>query len=398
MTAEHWPTSRPDVAALFGKYLPRHGLTVDLVAGRDRVSPPRQWGGGRQLLCDLHGGAARKHLMIVFHTVRCLFGAKRGRYTAIQVRDKPIMAAIGLLVARIKGLPFYYWMSYPVPEGEIALAGQRRLSMGLMKFLFPWISGHLGRLLYYGLVVRYADHIFVQSKRMKLDMQERGVSADRLTAVPMGVDLEEIPSAHEEPQKNPSVLGRKVIVYLGTLDRPRRIEVLFDVLRMVKRTEPNVLLILVGDTHDRPHQEWLRQRAIEAGVYDDILWTGWLPQDQAWAYLRVADVAVSPVPRGKLLDCSSPTKLCEYLAFGVPVVCNDSPDQQEIINATKAGYCVPYTADDFSKAICAVLQLDASARCAMAQRGRLYVERERSYKVLSAIVMQEYQRLSCQVR
>jgi len=39
-TAEQWPTFRADLVALFGKYLPRRGVTCDLVTERERsVSP-----------------------------------------------------------------------------------------------------------------------------------------------------------------------------------------------------------------------------------------------------------------------------------------------------------------------------------------------------------------------
>ena len=59
-----------------------------------------------------------------------------------------------------------------------------------------------------------------------------------------------------------------------------------------------------------------------------VLLTGWLPQPAALGYAVRAEVGLSPIPRGTLFDVSSPTKLVEYLALGIPGVANDIPDQQ----------------------------------------------------------------------
>ena len=39
LTAEQWPTFRPDVLALFGSYLPRHGIHSDLATERAHGAP-----------------------------------------------------------------------------------------------------------------------------------------------------------------------------------------------------------------------------------------------------------------------------------------------------------------------------------------------------------------------
>jgi hypothetical protein len=62
LTAETCPTFRADVTVLFGKYLPRHGIQSDIVAGRTPgTEEPIHWGGGKAYLCDVEGGSAQGH-------------------------------------------------------------------------------------------------------------------------------------------------------------------------------------------------------------------------------------------------------------------------------------------------------------------------------------------------
>lgn len=393
LTAETCPTFRADVNVLFGKYLPRHGIQSDIVAGRTPgPAENAQWGGGDTALCDVEGGATKKHIKTLWHGIRHLFRADRSRYQAIQVRDMPVLAAFGLLAARIKGLPFYYWMSYPMPEGQIELARERRLSAGLMKFLFPWVSGRVGRILLYRVVLHWADHVFVQSDRMKEDMVARGVSPIRMTPVPMGVDLEAVRLEGIPPSDDPRLKARRVLVYLGTLDRPRRIEILFEMLAQVRKQMPEALLVLAGDTADDVHRAWLQQQAAVLGVADAVIWTGWLPMKEGWRYVRAGEIALSPFPRGFLLDSASPTKVPEYLALGVPVVCNDNPDQAKIIHECGAGLCVPYTGEAFAAAVLNMLRKGDAGVSQSLPSGTDYIRTQRSYERISLMVAGVYKK------
>lgn len=391
LTPETWPTFRADVAALFGKYLPRHDIHSDLVTGRTPgITETAPWGGGEALLCDVSGGQAKKHVKMLLHGIRHLLAVDRRRYDAIQVRDMPVLATFGLLAARWKRLPFFYWMSYPIPEGQIALARERGLSAGLMKFLFPWVRGRIGRFLLYRVVLPRADHVFVQSERMKEDMVARGVAAEKMTPVPMGVDLEAMQAEAIKPVDAPRLQGRRVLVYLGTLDRPRRIEILFDMLARVRREIPEALLVLVGDTEDAVHRDWLMRRAEEAGVAEHVLWTGWLPMREGWRYVRAAEVGLSPIPRGPLLDVGSPTKVPEYLALGVPVVCNDNPDQKAIIEACGCGECVPYVDKEFAEAAIRMLTRTSLEKDRLAEKGSAFIKSQRDYAAVVGKVMAAY--------
>jgi glycosyltransferase involved in cell wall biosynthesis len=394
ITYESHPTFRPDVATLFGKYLPRLGVAADLVTDAGAPQSGNDWGGGRAWLAGAPGGRLRRQLAKAHHNLRTLARAAAGDYAAVQVRDLPLTAAFALLLARRKGLRFFYWMSFPLPESQILRARALGPRAGL-RYWFPLLQGRLGKLALDRFVLARADNVFVQSEQMRRDLAARGVPPARMTAVPMGVDLELARPDDVPPSDDPRLRGRRVVVHLGVLERQRRSELLLDVLARARRKVPDLVLVLAGDTDaaDADYRAELSARATALGLDEAVIWTGWLPTAAAWRYLRAAEVALSVIPRGELYDCASPTKVVEYLAFGLPVVANDQPDQAEVVRASGCGECVPLTAEAFGDAVLALLA-DPARRAAMGRAGRAYVERERSYAALAARLAGEYARLT----
>lgn len=393
ITQEYWPTHRADIAVLFGKYLRGFGVEAHLVASRDPDQPARDWQGGGCTLCTMPVGAMRRRLRAVWHALKCASRADPKQFDAVQVRDMPFVASIVLLIARAKGLRFLYWMSFPIPEGQIMLARARGLSAGWMKFVYPFVSGHVGRFLLRHWVQRHADHLFVQSPRMQRDLQQQGVPAHRSTPVLMGVDFAAMRALPPLSSPDPRLRGRRVIGYLGTLDPARKVEGLFDMLARVRKHVPAAVLLIVGDTEDEHHRRWLNDQCAASGVADAVIWAGWLPTQEGWHLIRQAEVALSMFPRGELLDSASPTKVPEYLALGLPVVCNDNPDQQAIVEASGAGRCVPYTPRAFSEAVLELMALPPDEREQMAEAGRRYVQTHRDYPHLARILAEDYHRI-----
>lgn len=394
VTAEAHPTFRVDVSALFGKYLPVLGIRTRLVAAtlpKDAAAP---WGGGATALSVGSLAPVRRHSRVLLHAAVEAWLARRNGCRAIQVRDMPVTAAVVLAIAKWKGLPFYYWMSFPKPEGQIQRARERGLRSGVFRFLVPWIRGRLWRFVLYQVVAPRASHLFVQSERMREDMIARGVRPTALTVVPMGVDIDDFQTVSVRPKDHPKMVGRRSLVYLGTQEQARRIDLLFDVLLLVKRLIPSVLLVLVGDAQDPEHRQWLRAEAARRGLADDVLWTGWLPLHEGWQYVSAAEVGLSPFPRGPVLDSASPTKILEYLMLGVPVVCNDNPDQAMLVRESRGGTCVPLVVDQFADAIVKLLKMSGVQRAEIAASGRRYVIEQRGYSKIAADLARVYRSLA----
>ncbi len=395
LTREAFPTYHADLAVLFGKYLPRLGLFTDVVtealAASDTSKSTANWVGGEALLCDVPHNRGFYYLVKFAHTLRSLLRCNPEKYDAIQVRDLPVAALFGLIIARYKKLPFFYWMSYPQSEGQIHRAKARGWRAG-MRYFFPLIQGYIGKFLLYRVVMPRADHNFVQSEKMREDLVQLGLPYAKMTPVPMAVDLETAKIEGIQAINDDRLIGKRVVIYMGTLDRTRQIEVLFEMLALVRKKLPDILLVIVGSTEDKGHLVWLKKEAERIAVTDAIIWTGWLPMSEAWRYARAAEVGLSPFPRSFLLDSATPTKAIEYMALNVPVLCNDNPDQAQVIQESGAGLCVSLSAENFAEALLQLLE-NTEQRKQMATLGRQYITQFRNYEKLASAVFDVYQNL-----
>jgi len=392
------PPRRADVLTLFGAELPRHGVHAELVgqAGRagqaesdgasEGAAPPQAH--GMHVVGSL-GSRFAAVLSPFWDMLGLLRAWRRTRPGCIQVRDKIASALVAWIAARLLGLPFVYWMSFPIVEGfEVrrdALAARGRGALWLAHALRAQAS----RLLLYRLVLPRADHVFVQSEAMRAWLTGRGLAPARMTAVPMGVDTALFERAALVPSTDPRLDGRRVLVYLGSVAQSRRSGFLLDVVTLLRARLPEVLLVIAGDAPSPDEMAWMRREIASLRLDSHVLLTGWLPQREALGYALRAEVGLSPIPRGTLFDVSSPTKLVEYLALGLPSVANDIPDQALVIAESGAGLCVPMEAPAFAEAALRLLD-DRALAADLAARGPPWVRAHRSYDILGRKVAQAY--------
>jgi glycosyltransferase involved in cell wall biosynthesis len=317
---------------------------------------------------------------------------RHGRPDCIQVRDKIASGVLGRVVAALLGVPFIYWMSFPIVEGfEVRRDDIGRGGRG-PRWLAHALRARVSRIAIYRVVLPGARHVFVQSEAMADWLAAKGVGRARMTAVPMGVDAALFDRARVQPVADPRLDGRRVVLYLGRVARSRRSDFLLDVAERLRQARPDVLLVIAGDAPSDDEMAWMRREIARRGLEGHVLLTGWLPQRTALGYAVRAEVGLSPIPRGTLFDVSSPTKLVEYLALGIPSVANDIPDQQKVIAESGAGLCVPMEAGPFAAAVLELLNNGALA-AGFALRGPPYVKTHRTYDILGNNVAKIYKNI-----
>jgi glycosyltransferase involved in cell wall biosynthesis len=392
---EPFPTFRVDLSVLFGQELLGRGHHIDFVmqAASERQKTGRQpWNTATVWVGKTNDGEGVVYRLVdqvlsLLHDLRCLWLVSPARYDAVQVKDKVFLAPLIYFVARLRGLKFFYWLSFPMPDAQLLRADDPSTSFRPLIRL----RARCAKWLLYRWLMPRADHVFVQSEQMKQDVLAYAIPADRVTPVPMGVPKEELQDLGDDARSHESAPGSALdVVYLGTIARARRLEVLVDTLTELRRMGTDARLTVIGDGDGPRDREFLERYAAAAGVSDIFSITGFLPRSQALERVRHADIGLSPFFPVPILLSTSPTKLVEYMALGVPVVANEHPEQRRVLHASRAGVCVPWGGRYFAKGIRFLAETGRERRREMGLRGRRWVREHRAYDVIAGELEQKY--------
>ena len=176
-----------------------------------------------------------------------------------------------------------------------------------------------------GFVNSRADLILTSSGPAARDLRECwAVPEDRVRALMDGVDTEEFrPFEREEVKRELNLpAGVPVAVFLGVLNRYQGIDILLEVVKIIRDRGVPLHFLIMGF----PHDEYQR-RAVAEGLSERITFTGRIDYRDAARLLSAGDVALSP----KVSLSEANGKLFNYMACGIPVLAFDTPVNREIL-------------------------------------------------------------------
>lgn len=386
---DQFPPFRPAAKVIFADELPRRGYRIDWLVQASKAdlgAGQRAFGTGTVYLAATDDGTSRRRRLrkywLNFRNDLQIFRLlKSGDYDAVQIKDKYITALLAIVACRLRGVPMFYWLAYPHAEASLYAAKQR-----LARYpLFYRARGLLQHWLLYRLILPAAAHVFVQSEQMREDIVRHGIPREKMTPIPGSVNVQAMlrSRATEKPP------GERWIVYLGTLIRERKLDLLVRAFREVAERMPEARLILVGAGEMADDEALLWAEAEKAGVAGKVRVTGWVPMTEAWGYARAADICVSPIAPVSILACGSPTKLIEYMALGKAVVANEHPEQSVVVRESGGGLLCEWSEAAFAQAMLHLLENPDEAN-ARGVAGRAYVEAHRTHTRMTDVVDKVY--------
>lgn len=154
-----------------------------------------------------------------------------------------------------------------------------------------------------------------------------GVSPSKVTPLTDGVNTDEFAPGDKAAARR--VLGlpsdRPVVVFLGLLNRYQGVDLLLDVMEILRKRKVRVHFLVMGFPDEK-----YRRAAHERDVAGMITFTGRIDYGQAPDYLAAGDLAVSP----KISLTEANGKLFNYMACGLPCLVFDTPVNREILGET----------------------------------------------------------------
>ena len=183
--------------------------------------------------------------------------------------------------------------------------------------------------------------------------------------------------------------AQKVVLYHGGLSPWRGIEQLIEAIPLV----PGATLVLMGYGILEPT---LRAWAADPVTRGKVRVMGAVPPDQLHDWVAAADVAAMPI-QGDTLNhrLTTPNKLFEAMAAGVPAVVSDLPGMRAVVSETGSGILVDQTdTSAIADAIRQIVELPEGEWLAWRQRCLVAAHERYNWETQVKLLLDEYGRLT----
>jgi glycosyltransferase involved in cell wall biosynthesis len=182
----------------------------------------------------------------------------------------------------------------------------------------------------------------------------------------------------------------RLVLYHGGLSPDRGIEQLIAALPMLP-TDVHLVVLGYG-----PLERWIRSRSAEPGLTGRLHLLPAVPPSELLDWVASADVAAMPIQPTTLNHrLTTPNKLLEAMAAGVPVVASNLPGMAGIVEETGCGVlCDPADPVSVAGAIRSVLDASPAEREVRRERTLAAARGPYSWEAQVDVLLAEYGRLT----
>ncbi|HWN97295.1 MAG TPA: glycosyltransferase family 4 protein, partial [Methylomirabilota bacterium] len=213
---------------------------------------------------------------------------------------------------------------------------------------------------------RSATAITAVSRQLACLLEQHPSARGKVHIVPNAVNPERFGDIAPAIPRN----GAFVIGYIGVLRARHGLNTLIESFTLMAHQSAKARLLIVGDGPDR---EYLDREIAARGLTERVQFTGAVPPELVPGYLASMDVALAPYPPLAHFY-SSPLKLYEYMAAGLPIVATRIGQIEEVIRDGETGVLVrPGDASGMAQAVNR-LELDAETRFRLGDAARQAVQ------------------------
>lgn len=164
--------------------------------------------------------------------------------------------------------------------------------------------------------VSNSDFCIVVSENLKDQLEiNTGETIKKHAVISCGVDLNRFYDAPKKTIEGVDLNDRVVIGYCGGFQNWQNFGEMIDIAIRLHKIDEKVFLLAFSNSDITPYQEKLS----ELGK-DNYYITG-LPSQEVPSHIKLMDAGLLLRSNWILNKVSSPTKICEYLASGVPLIC-----------------------------------------------------------------------------
>lgn len=224
-----------------------------------------------------------------------------------------------------------------------------------------------------------ADGVVVLTKKLAAHLRQAQVFGDKtqVQVIPCCADLERFSTREADRADARAAFGiapdRLVCLYSGSLGTFYREEDMAHFFAELRRVRPDALFLALT----RDDTSKLRAALAAKGVPDDAFMTRKIAPEAMGKTLLIGDIGLSFIISSFSKMGSSPTKVAEYFAAGMPAVLNgDIGDQGDLAAETDSAVVVDdFSATSMAAAVARILPLAEQPFAARAPKTRAAAER-----------------------
>lgn len=229
-----------------------------------------------------------------------------------------------------------------------------------------------------------ADRIITVVNEMKDRIVSLGIPSEKVFILENTPYINSIKSL--EYERDPLFL---TLVYVGGISYHRGLQYVIEGIRLLIPEVP-VRLWIAGDGK---FTNYLKDQVKNLHLEGHVTFFGVLTKEKSQDLLRRADLGLIPHIRSEQSDNSSPNKLFEYMAAGVPVLASDCISVKRVITDTNSGMTYIFDSpSDFARVV-KELHFDRSRSDTFAINGKKAIREKYNWQQSSASLLKLYSSL-----
>jgi len=177
--------------------------------------------------------------------------------------------------------------------------------------------------------------------------------------------------------KFPLLKGKKIILFVGRITESKNIHLLINIFSNVKKSYPNVVLLLVGNYDSYPNYfQKLKSQITSKRLEHSVIFTGVVSWEELPSFYSSCDIFAT---------CSSWEGFlrAEAYAFDKPMICFDVGANSETVKNGKTGFLIKnFDTVEFEKRLCELLN-DENLSSQLGRQGFKWASENLDFDIIS---------------
>jgi len=172
-------------------------------------------------------------------------------------------------------------------------------------------------------------------------------------------------------------------IYIGGLTEERGIFKILKIVSLLKSNFPFLKVLILGKFFKLETENRFNQSINEYNLNAIIYYQSWIPAEKIGLLLKRCRFGLWFFnPKNKRMRLSTPLKVLEYLAAGLPVITIKTPLLKALIEKNGLGICAPYQAKALADACAKMLSLNENEYNAMREKCLKLTESKYNWEAL----------------